>query len=141
MKTHHLFFSALMAVGLATAATPEIDVDVRFIELGETMAAPAGISWQLDCSGMAPILADNVTNWLSVLSQSESAVLLSAIRVRTKSGTHAAIKVVTENQYPTRVEVQTVAVTNGTSITRGVAIALRDAAIAAGRQGILAIEG
>ncbi len=122
MKTRHLVLSVLMATRLVSAGTPEIDIEVRFIEIGETAPAPAGMSWQLDDSGISPLVAGNVTNWLSVLTHSGTADLLSAPRVRTKSGTNATIKVVTEYRYPTGVEVQSVSVTNGTSITRGIAI-------------------
>ena len=62
MKTPHLFICAVIVANLAAAASPMIDVEVRFIEVSETASAPAGISWQLDGSGTTTLAAGNVTN-------------------------------------------------------------------------------
>lgn len=118
--------SYLVAASIASAATPEIEVHVSFIEIHETTSDAPSLSWQLDESlaesATCNIESQDMAQVISILEQSSNADLLSAPRIRTQSGTNATIKVVTEYQYPTDVDIRRVSVTNGADIVHGIAI-------------------
>lgn len=131
MKTYLVLLSSLMAASLSLAdnsqePSPEIDVEVRFIDICQTTSDSPGLSWQLDeswaKSTASNLDSSDMTYVLSVLERSGSANLLSAPRIRTQSGTNATIKVVTEYRYATDVDIRRVSMTNGEDIVRGVAV-------------------
>ena len=125
MKTLLVLLSSLIVANLATAVEPLIEVEVRFIEICETMPEPTKLSWQLDGSGQS-LVASDMSNLLSSVEQSGSVDLLSSPRVTTQSGSNAIIKVVSECIYPTEVDIRHVSVTNGEKIVRSVELIPRN---------------
>ena len=127
MTTYIALVSSLIAASIATAGTsqntsPEIEVNVQFIEISETASDSLGISWQLDDTGIASLVASDMSNSLRSLTQFDSVDLLSAPKVRTQSGKNATIKVVSEYIYATAIDVRTISTTNGESEVIGVAV-------------------
>ncbi len=122
MRARHLLFCGLMAAGLAAAAEPEIEVEVRFMEISATAPAPAGVAWQLDGSKLPAIGEGDATNMLAALEFSSAANLISAPKVRVKSGTNTTIKVVKELIYPAGFDIRSESVTNGAVISSVLAI-------------------
>ncbi len=122
MRVRHLLLCWLIAAGLAAAADPEIEVEVRFVEISATAPAPAGLSWQLDGSKLPAVGEGDGTNILDALEYSGAANLISAPKVRVKSGTNTTIKVVKEIFYPTGMEIRRESVTNGAAISSVLAI-------------------
>jgi general secretion pathway protein D len=127
MRTYIALATSLIAASIATAestrnTSPEVEVYVQFIEISETASASSGISWQLDDTGIASLVASDMTNSLRSLTQFDSVDLLSAPSVRTQSGKNATIKVVSEYIYATAIDVRTISTTNAESEVIGVAV-------------------
>ena len=95
MKTWIMFLSSLIAVNFAVAATPQIEVEVRFIDICETVPDSIGISGELGDTGiqsMSSVLtAADMANLLTSLDLSGSVDLLSAPKVTTAAGSNATI--------------------------------------------------
>lgn len=122
MRVRHLLLCGLMAAGLAGAAEPEIEVEVRFVEVSATAPSPAGIAWQLDSSNAPAGSAGSDADIFKTLAFSSAASLQSAPKVRVKSGTNTTIKVVKELIYPTGAEIRRESVTNGAVVSSVLAI-------------------
>lgn len=122
MKIACLLLSSLMMANLAVAATPQIEVEICFIEIHKSVVVPDKVSWNLDTSESREFAASDMTNILLKLENSGAANLLSFPKLRTQSGTNATVKVVTECRYPTAFDVCPSSVTNGTNIVRGIAV-------------------
>jgi len=106
---------------------PEIEVEVRFIEISHTASNSAILQWlqqdswdQLTEEDM--LTSDELAKALDDLERSGSADLLSAPRIRTRSGTKATFKAGTECRYATSVDIRRVSVTNGANVVSGMKI-------------------
>jgi len=119
MKTCVMFMSWLIAASVSAVAAPQIEVEVRFFEIRDTVPDATSRAWQLDepwsPSETIDLDLPDIAAAVSTI-QSGMVALLSAPRVRTTSGTNATIKVVSEYRYPTAFEFRSVAVTNGTDV-------------------------
>ena len=116
-----LLAAGLLAAQAALAQTPLIEVRACFIEISESAATELGIrAWTLD-DGRISTRLDDSSNLLARLTEAGVDVL-TAPAVRAFSGSNATIQVVREYRYPTTVDIQTVAVTNGSEVARTVAV-------------------
>ena len=106
---------------------PEVEVEVRFIEVAATAANSATLEWLLQDSWDQGTEEDVLTSKglakaLNDLECSGSADVLSASKVRTRSGTSATFRAGTECRYPTSMEVRHISVTNGADIVSSVTL-------------------
>ncbi len=125
MKYSVILIGLLVAAQMI-AASPDIEIEVRFIEIRQTLSGDPNDAWQLDAhwekASSRIFESEDMTDLPSAFRGADSVDLLSAPKIRTKSGTNATIKVVTEYIYPTKFEIRHVSKTNNTDIISGVAI-------------------
>lgn len=130
MKIRNILMIFFIATGVAVAENPEIELKVCFIEVGETTLEKPSLSWQLDdyCinSKTGNLNTQDMKNFIAELDHSGYSDLIAAPKITTRSGSNATIKVVTEYQYPTDVDVRCVSVTNDDQIVNGVAVVPSD---------------
>ena len=122
MKFPWAWIGSLLLAGTALAAPPLIEVEVRFVEFSESAAKSVAGEWKLNGTNGFTSIARQDTHLLAALQTSHGMDVLSAPRVRTRSGSNATVKVVREYRYPTEVEIRSFAETNGAEIVRGVAV-------------------
>jgi type II secretory pathway component GspD/PulD (secretin) len=106
------------------SAAQEIEIQVSFLQVSETLPDKSGISQQLDDSKAQSLVGSNFMDVGSCLSTFANASrdLLSAPKIRTQSGSNATIKVVTECRYATNIVARCVSLTNGTDVVRGIVV-------------------
>ena len=122
MRSTLAWIGSLLLAGTALAAPPLIEVEVRFVELSGSAAKSIAGEWKLNGTNGFTSVVRQDTNLLAALQTSNGMDVLSAPRVRTRSGSNATVKVVREYRYPTEVEIRSFAETNGEEVVRGVAV-------------------
>lgn len=121
-----------MAVGLRAQAEPEIEVEAMFPTMvtwkedGTEMVAESDAIWErepvatvLPEFGSSAVLSNLV---MQALAEAASLDLLSAPKVRVRSGEKGSVKVVTTYRFPNTYAVHNVELTNGVEIVKGVFI-------------------
>ncbi len=122
MKSIWAGLSSLLLAMAAQGAPPLIEVEVRFVEFSESAAKSLGEAWKPDGLDGFSSATLNDTNFLAALHAFRDMDVLSAPRVRTRSGSNATVKVVREYRYPTEMDIRSFAETNGEEVVRGVAV-------------------
>lgn len=132
MKLSLAFICCLIVAGIAAAGSSnespptEIEVEVRFIEFQDMQQGQSGVAGDFDAMATNSLTTcldtRNTTNFYATLARYGGVNLLSAPRLRTQSGKSGTVKVVRELRYPTGIDICPVAVTNGATVLRGVAI-------------------
>jgi len=127
-----VFICCLIVAGIAGAGSsagnpqPMIEVEVSFIEIQDMQQGQPGVAVNFDTRATNSLTTcldtRNTTNFYATLARYGNVSLLSAPSVLTKSGQTGTIKVVMEIRYPTDFDICPVAMTNGETVLRGVAI-------------------
>jgi len=128
MKTRLVFLGIAIAAGLVVGETvtnpPDIEVEVRFVQVCQDSPDAPPVEWLLSDepgSGSSQLTAREMNGTLVNWAQRGDVDILAAPRVITRSGSNAVIKVVTECRYPTDLEYRPVSVTNGSEVVSGIA--------------------
>jgi len=125
-ETHEekcMFLVSLIAVTLAAAGTPHIQLEVGLIEADDIMFGKLPIPSHPAASASNIVArGENATALLLQLKNSPDADILTWPLVATSPGTNATLKVVTEFKYPTELALRHVSVTNDQKVVRSVEI-------------------
>lgn len=132
MKIGLAFVCCLIVAGIVAADNSNehspavIEVEVGFIEFQDMQQEQPGIAGDFDAIATNSLTTcldtRNMTNLYATLARYGGVNLLSAPRLRTQSGKAGTVKIVREIRYPTGVDICPVAMTNGETVLRSVAI-------------------
>ncbi len=135
MKKYYLTIIIIIAIITQTSVFSQptkMEINICFMEVEQSVLDSVNASWSIsETSSTNHKLPNtltltsrfnNITNILSILEQNKYVDILSALTIKTQSGSNAIFKVVTEYTYPTSVDIKSVSVTNGENITRAVAL-------------------